>query len=105
MPAIIDTCVSSSSLFCAYADAVNFSMMSILISRFLLSLRDDYTSSKASEVQSSRYAADIQGSSRSGQLIGNLGASLRLSGDDEDEAVCMETYDKSDVYPSTAFGE
>lgn len=80
-------------------------MMSILISRFLLSLRDDYTSSQASKVQSSRYAADIQTSSQSGQLIGNLGASLRLSGDDEDEAVYMETYDKSDAHSSAAFGE
>ncbi|KAI0765820.1 hypothetical protein BC629DRAFT_1596611 [Irpex lacteus] len=67
--------------------------MPAIIDTFLLSLRDDYTSSQASEVQSSRYAADHQTISHSGQLIGNLGASLRLSGDDEDEAVYMETYD------------
>ena len=65
---------------------LSHSMMSILVSRFILDLRDDYVSTQYSTYGMSltTHTSSLTFSpARSSHFIGNIGASLRLSCDDE----------------------
>lgn len=93
IPSITDTFVSHLKQSVLWSKLL-FRLMSILVSRFILALRNDHKTEGKAYTDRPLYLSETTSvcfaTPRSSRFIGNLGASLRLCCDEDEDGECSE---------------